>query len=141
MKKFSATIAICGLLFAVNMATAGHGNSTLAATYPFGGGPITLTAVGGDVPAAGIDFQSAGGNLIPTGGTDASPFLFFLSNTPNQITYAVLGQPVTISPDSPLTLSAGYDGRCFGDLTASWGHEPNQAFFSICPIPEPQPHA
>ena len=54
MQKFSAAIALCGLLFAANLATAGHGDGLLAFTYPVGGGPITVTACGGDVPAAGL---------------------------------------------------------------------------------------
>ena len=33
MKKFSAVIAICGLLFAANLAIAGHGAGILEATY------------------------------------------------------------------------------------------------------------
>ena len=134
MKKFSSAIAICGLLFAANLATAGHGDGTLLITYPVGGGPITLTASGGDVPAAGLDFTSASGNLIPTGGTDASPFTFFLSNTPNQITYANLGSAVLFADGTSTVMSAGYSGGPDCDLTFLWGDSDPPVAFPACPF-------
>ena len=91
MKKFSAAIAICGLLFAANPTTAAHGNGYLVGTYPIGGGPISLTAVGGDVFTSGIDFNSASGNLAPGPTEDTNGYTFYLANTPNQIHWVPWG--------------------------------------------------
>ena len=73
------------------------------------------------VEAAGLDFVSAGGNLVPVPDPPgSSPFTFFLSNSPNQITWGNLGSTVTI--DGEFVTQAGYSGdNPEGDLTASWG--------------------
>lgn len=82
------------------------------------------------VEAAGLDIISAGGLLVPVEGTDASPFTFFLSNTPNQITWGNLGTTVTLEGD--LVTGAGYTGDDpAGDLTAAWGNGPTPVAFPV----------
>jgi len=71
---------------------------------------------------AGIDLQSAAGNLIPVSNeVGAEPFTFFLTNTPNQITWGNLGSSVIFEPGDQFATSAGYNGDPTGDLRGFWG--------------------
>ena len=82
------------------------------------------------VEAAGLDFQSAAGLLVPVAGDDATPFTFFLSNTANQITWGNLGSTVTI--DGDLVTGAGYTGDpSSGDLQTFWGDGPTPVAFAV----------
>ena len=79
------------------------------------------------IEAAGLDFQSPAGRLIPVPelpsvSPSASPFNFFLSNTSNQITWGNLGSTVTI--DGAFNTRAGYIGDPAGDLLTFWGDGP-----------------
>lgn len=130
MKKFIAAIAVVALATAANA-------QDLVGSHPPEGGNITVTAVGGDVVAAGLDFTSDGGYLIPAPGTDASPFTFFLSNTANQVTYGNLGTAVTFAEGSSTTLSVGATADAT-DVTASWGRGAEAVAFPVGPVvPEP----
>lgn len=124
MKRFVAlTIGLCLI--------AGLANAqTLTGSWPEGGGAISVTASGGDVNAAGLDFASPGANLIPAEGTDASPFTFFLSNTATQVTYGNLGSAVTFADGSTTALSVGAKAGAT-DITASWGDGPMPVDFEV----------
>jgi|GEM_PF-2150451 len=75
------------------------------ATFPEGGGPISIAAEV-ELSTAGLDFQSPDGNLIPVPNEiGAAPFTFFLSNTPNQVTYGNLGGRVTFAAGSVTEMS------------------------------------
>ena len=80
---------------------------------------------------AGIDLQSAAGNLVPISDeVGSAPFAFFLSNTPNQITWGNLGSTVTLEGD--FVTGAQYNGDDpAGDLTAFWGDGPTPVAFAI----------
>lgn len=94
---------------------------TITAEVPIGGGFIAIAATNGDVRTAGLDFQSASGGLIPVaGGRDASPFTFFLSNTPNQVTYGNLGSNVEFANGSCTSLSVGAEAGT-RDIQWFWG--------------------
>jgi hypothetical protein len=81
------------------------------------------------IDASGIDIQSAGGHLVPVEG-DASPFAFFLSNTPNQITWGNLGTTSTI--DGEWWTGAGYNGPDpLNDLTLAWGNGATPVAFAV----------
>lgn len=112
MKKFIAALATVALSVSIAQAQA------LSGTFPAEGGAITVTASGGDVAAAGLDFVSPNGGLRPTGGVPA-PFAFLLSDTSSQITYGNLGSTVTIADGASLTLSAGANADA--EVEASWG--------------------
>jgi|GEM_PF-1973726 len=104
---------------------------TLVGSFPPEGGTISVTAVDGDVRAAGLDFISPGGGLIPSPDPPgASPFTFFLANTANQVTYGNLGSTVTISNGSTLELGVGALAGT-SDIQAFWGDGPTPVPFSI----------
>ncbi len=124
MKRMLVTLAVVGLM-------AGFANAqTLSGSWPEGGGNISVTASGGDINAAGLDFTSAGGNLIPVDGTDASPFTFFLANTENQVTYGNLGTSVTFADGSTTELSVGAKGGA-ADIVAAWGDGATPVSFDL----------
>jgi len=90
------------------------------------------------VGAAGIDFQSPAGRLIPVPDPPgASPFTFFLSNTPNQITWGNLGSDLVL--DGAFPTQAGYAGDPTGDLRAYWGNGPDPIGIPISLVGEPLP--
>ena len=131
MKKFIAALAI------VAIASVAYGQD-LKGSFPADGGAISVTASGGDVNAAGLDFKSAGGNLIPAPGTDASPFTFFLANTANNVTYGNLGSSVTFADGTTTALSVGATAGA-DDIVASWGRGAEPVSFPVASevIPEP----
>jgi|GEM_PF-5908495 len=126
MKRVLATLAVVGLLAGISNA------QTLTGSWPAGGGNISVSAEGGDVVAAGLDFTSAGGNLVPVAGDPASaaPFTFFLSNTANQVTYGNLGNSVTFADGSTTELSVGAVAGA-DDILAAWGDGPNPVNFQV----------
>jgi len=86
--------------------------ASLIGTFPTEGGPISVTATGGDIEASGLDFVSASGGLIPAllgddfrNGFDG--FDFFLSNTENQVTFGNLGTSTTFADGTTTELSVG----------------------------------
>ena len=87
----------------------------------------------------GIEFLSAGGNLVPVDDRiGASPFTFFLSNSPNQITWVGLGSTLTL--DGVLNTSAGFIGDPAEDLRAFWGSPTRVPFpFPVSLSNEPIP--
>jgi len=94
------------------------------------------------VEAGGLEFVSQAGRLTPVPDPPgAAPFMFFLSNTPNQITWGNLGTGVTI--DGVLATEAGYSGDPAGDLTGAWGDGPTPVSLPISVsgevIPTPDP--
>jgi|GEM_PF-3108603 len=90
------------------------------------------------VQAAGLDLQSDAGRLVPVPDPPgAAPFLFFLSNTPNQITSGDLGRTVTI--DGAFNTFAGYNGDPAGDLRVSWGDGPTPVNVPVSLSSEPIP--
>jgi len=89
------------------------------------------------VAVAGLDFVSQEGRIVPSPGTDASPFTFFLANNPNQVTFGNLGSNVTLVGE--LALSIGYRGDPDGDLTAAWGDGPRPVNLPITASDEPLP--
>lgn len=122
MKKFIAIITVLAF------SAAAHGQ--LVGSFPAEGGAISVEAVGGDIVAAGLDFTSASGGLIPAPGTDASPFTFFLANTPNQVTYGNLGSSVTFASGSTTALSVGATAGT-ADIVAAWGDGANPVAFEV----------
>ncbi len=132
MKKFIVAIAIAALAATVNA-------QELVGSFPAEGGNITVTA-SGDVAAAGLDFTSASGSLVPAPGTDAAPFTFFLSNTANQVTYGNLGNNVTFADGSSTELSVGAAAGA-DDIVAAWGNGATPVAFPVGPsnpvVPEP----
>ena len=130
MKKFIAAVAVVAFAAAANA-------QNLDASFPAEGGNITVTAAGGDVVAAGLDFTSEGGNLVPAPGTDATPFTFFLANTPNQVTYGNLGSAVTFADGSSTVLSVGAKAGAT-DIEGTWGDGATPVAFPVGPVvPEP----
>lgn len=125
MKNLIATVAM------IAFAATAHAQ-TLSGSFPAEGGAISVTATGGDIAAAGLDFTSASGGLIPAPGTDASPFTFFLANTANQITYGNLGSNVTFAADSTTALSAGASAGT-SDIVAAWGMGAVPVAFEVLP--------
>lgn len=122
MKKLIVALCVFALASVANA-------QTLEGSFPAEGGAISVTAVGGDVAAAGLDFNSAGGNLVPAPG-GAEPFTFFLSNTANQVTYGNLGSSVTFADGSTTELSVGAAAGA-DDITGSWGMGATPVAFEV----------
>ncbi len=84
-------------------------------------GQIVLVGTGQEV--AGVQFASESGQLVPVSDEptiDASPFEFFLSNTPELITLGTLQSGVIV--DGEVTIPVGYSGDDpESDLDANWG--------------------
>lgn len=102
----------------------------LSGEFPEGGGKISVTASGGDVNAAGLDFASASGGLVPIEGGAAAPFTFLLSNTANQVTYGNLGSNITFADGSTTELSVGATAGT-ADILASWGQGATPVAFDV----------
>lgn len=91
------------------------------ATFPPGGGQISLF-MPFEFEAAGLDFQSPSGQLIPVPEeVGPAPFAFFLSNTPIQVTYGNLGTVVSFAAESTTELSVGVQG---GATDVFWAFGP-----------------
>lgn len=97
-----------------------------------GDGKIVLSA-NPPIEAAGLDFQSPAGRLIPVPDPPGtSQFTFLLANKPTQVTFGNLGSTTTISGD--FVSEAGYDGTTATavlDLlpNSSWGNGSTPASF------------
>ena len=138
MKKFAIAITI--LLTAALSA-----NAQVTGVVGAEGG-ITIstngtdTGGGGDsVGMVGLDVASASGSLVPYDPPAApvhTPFLFFLSNTPNSIVMASVPAPATVEDDA---IVVGYTGAGGDDLTLSYGDANSQqvSFPSAPAVPEP----
>lgn len=73
-----------------------------------------------DRAISGVDIVSAKQRLVPSADKDASPFMFFISNRPSQITYANLKKKTKV--DGELQLSVQYTGaNPKSDLTVNVG--------------------
>ena len=125
MKRFIAIIAAASL-----MAGLANAQGVLSGSWPEGGGNISVTASGGDVNAAGLDFNSPGGNLIPAPEGQLDGFAFMLSNTENQVTYGNLGTTTTFADGSTTELSVGAKAGA-DDITAAWGDGPSPVNFEV----------
>lgn len=111
MKKFAIALALVSLT-AVSVYAEGHISGSINDD-----GKIVVTATQPQ-PTAGLNFQSAGGHLVP--GEAPTPFLFYLSNTPNSVVYAIV--PGTVTLDGDLVTQTGYAGDDpVNDLTLSYG--------------------
>ena len=120
MKKFLSALA---LVFATSLIAQAQ------VTGEIRDGKIVVIA-SEPVEAAGLDFQSPAGRLVPVPDPPgASPFTFFLSNTANQITWGNLGSSVTI--DGELATEAGYTGDPTGDLELFWGDGATPVAFPV----------
>ena len=128
MRIFLIAIATLGLFSKPACA------QSLTASWPPEGGPITVTAVGGVVKAAGLDFSSPNDGLIPIPPGDltapADPFTFLLSNNPSQVTYGNLG--TTVSIDGALELTVG--AKAGAIVLTSSGQGATPAPFPVPPI-------
>ena len=103
---------------------------TLIGSFPPEGGAISVSAVGGDVNAGGLDFISPSGGLIPDPSSDSSPFTFFLANSTNQVTFGNLGSSVRFASDSTTVLPVGALAGTT-DIQAAWGDGPTPIPFSV----------
>lgn len=121
MKKLIAALVVFAFATTANA-------QDLMGDFPADGGLITVTASGGDVVAAGIEFKSASGGLIP--GEVSDPFAFYLANTENQVTFGNLGSAVTIADGSSLTLPVGAVGGT-ADIEAAWGRGAEAVAFPV----------
>ena len=101
----------------------------LEGTFPADGGAISVTASGGDVNAAGLDFKSSNDGLIPIPDNAGAPFTFLLSNTPSNVTYGNLGTSVTFAAGTTTALSVG--AQAGAEITASWGNGPTPVAFDV----------
>ena len=119
---------LIALVVSISLVASLANAQTLSGSWPEGGGKISVTA-SGDVNAAGLDFVSPGGNLVPVDG-DASPFTFFLSNTANQVTYGNLGNSVTFADGSTTELSVGAAAGA-DDISAAWGNGATPVSFEV----------
>jgi hypothetical protein len=121
MKKFSTALAICGLILAVNVASAQISGRV-------GDDGFIIVNATPAVNASGLDLNSPGGYLIPVPPGDltapAAPFAFMLANNNKQVTFGNLGTSVAI--DGDLVTPVGYDSAGNNadggtDITASLG--------------------
>ncbi len=116
------TLAI--LLITTNISTA-----QLSGSFPVGGGNITIEPTDGPIQAGGLEFVAEPGIL--TQGASPAPFPFFIPNSasPGNVTFGVLGTPVTI--DGPVELDLAVSALATGaDIAATWGN-------GIVPTPFP----
>jgi len=95
--QFLSVVFVFGLL-----ATTGFGQIVASIDNE---GFFVLNGNGEDI--VGVELMSPLGALIPDAANNAAPFTFFLSNTPNQITYGNLGATTVI--DGAVKLTARYD--------------------------------
>ena len=121
----SANAQVTGVVGADGITISTNGNST-------GGG-------GESIGMVGLDVASASGSLVPYDPPAApvhTPFLFFLSNTPNSIVMASVPAPATVEDDA---IVVGYTGAGGDDLTLSYGDANSQqvSFPSAPAVPEP----
>ncbi len=111
--------------------------------YPPEGGPLTLIFPDGPVDLSGVEFVADPDVL--TQGASAEPFSFFIPNAaaPGNVTFGVLGTPVSLSDsiELDLTVSAGTPE---GAILANWGNGSTPISFRVVPsnqlIPEPSSH-
>ncbi len=136
--KYLMAVVLCFVICRVTQAQ--------FAEFPPGGGKITLVNFEDfDIVTAGFDFTSASGQLIPvppgTSNAPADPFAFFLSNTPQQVTYGSLGATVTFPSNSCTELSLGAEAGA--DVLFTWGDGVVPVSFPVfervssCAVPEP----
>ena len=111
--------------------------------YPPEGGPLTLIFPDGPVDLSGVEFVADPDVL--TQGASAEPFSFFIPNAaaPGNVTFGVLGTPVSLSDsiELDLTVSAGTPE---GAILANWVNGSTPISFRVVPsnqlIPEPSSH-
>ena len=130
MKKFIAALAI------VAISSVAYGQA-LSGSWPADGGAISVTASGGDVNAAGLDFKSSNDMLIPVPDNAGAPFTFLLSNTSSNVTYGNLGTAVTFADGTTTELSVG--AQAGAEITASWGNGPTPVSFPVAAAVVPEP--
>jgi len=78
-----------------------------------------ITIVGNAVDLTGYSITSASGSLIADGDGVAAPFMFYLSDTADEVTAAILGADVSLPP--PLLLDARFDITGTQDLAFEYG--------------------
>ena len=139
MKKFAIAITIL-----LTAALSANAQDVLGVVGLEGG--ITISTDGNKTDGAGpsvgmlgLDIASASGSLVPYDPPAApvhTPFLFFLSNTPNSIVMASVPAPATVEDDA---IVVGYTGAGGDDLTLSYGDANSQqvSFPSAPAVPEP----
>lgn len=97
--------------------------------------PLDPVGDGPSIQMVGLSIRSASGSLVPFDPPDASPFLFFLSNTGHEISMASLPAPAVVMDDQVVI---GYTGSGLDDITASYGDAAGlQVFFPTSTVPEP----
>ncbi len=130
MKKYVTTI----MLALVCQCAFGQ-DPFLEGDWPAGGGNITIRTTNGPIQAGGLEFVAEPGIL--TQGTSAAPFAFFIPNSaaPGNVTFGVLGTPVTL--DGPVELDVAVSASASnGDVSATWGNGVvPTAFCVLCPEP------
>ena len=95
-------------------------DAVLVGTFPPDGGNIIVTSTQGPIQAGGLEFIAEPGTL--TQGSSPSPFAFFIPNgaAPGNVTFGVLGTPVTIDGSVELDVAVS-PSTVTGDITARWG--------------------
>lgn len=131
MKKFALSLAVVALA-AVSVHADGHVSGSINED-----GKIVVTTTS-PVQTSGLNFTSAGGHMVP--GDVPTPFLFYLSNTPESVVYAIVPGKVTI--DGELVTQTGYAGDdAANDLTLAYGAEGGvEVSFPVhAPVVVPEP--
>lgn len=92
----------------IPLAPLNPGESALIGSFPLQGGPVSVTAIGQDftISSGFFDFQSTSGALVPFDLVDATPFEFYVANTPNQIRLGSL-EEMTFFENTTTTLPVG----------------------------------
>ena len=116
MKTFQTAFLATSALFLLAIIQSTH--AELAGTFPAEGGQITIAPTDGPVRAGGIELSPTSGTL--TRGDSPAPFAFFIPNAvePENVTWGVLGTPVTIDGPVSLDVTASADAV----IDATWGN-------------------
>lgn len=127
MKSIIAAIAVVAFVAALAPAQ----DSTLVGSWPAKGGNFTITSVGGEVNASGLNFTSSNHGLIPipSGGSPA-PFNFLLANNVDQVRLGNLVGRVSIDG----TLELGVGALADAKVKASWDDGSRPVPFEIHPL-------
>ena len=123
--RFRFFVVLVCLLFSIDV------KASLLEGYVNGDGFLVVRPTAGSLDLVGLNFESAGGFLVPSATANPAPFDYLLSNKPTAVAMGNLGTAVTASGE--IVLDFGYTGDVStGDLIGEYG-----AFDAFIPVAFP----
>ncbi len=105
-------------------------SAQLIGSFPQGGGKMSIETTDGPIQVGGLEFQADAGIL--TQGSSPAPFAFFIPNSanPGNVTFGVLGVPITIDGIVELDMTVS-DTATGSDIVGTWGDDITPRQFPI----------